>query len=122
MSTVAQIWKVGPKEVPEAMELIKESFTYNEVETYDLLKEKARSERELLLLAKLGGKAIGMLEAAEAHRRNLHRSGKGRASQQRRRTPAHRHRNNLVPRKRRDRGRSRRLRERHRRKGIFRQT
>jgi len=71
MSPVAQIWKVGPKEVPEAMELIKESFTYNEVETYDLLKEKARSERELLLLAKLGGKAIGMLEAEIQERTSI---------------------------------------------------
>jgi|GEM_PF-6900703 len=71
MSKDAQIWKVGPREVPEAMELIKESFTYNEVETFDLLKEKARSERELLLLAKLGGKAVGMLEAEIQERTSI---------------------------------------------------
>ncbi len=61
--TDAQIWKVGPREVHEAMELIKESFSYDEVEALKLLKEKVRSEKELLLLAKFDGKAVGLLEA-----------------------------------------------------------
>ncbi len=59
-----QIQKVGTKQIRQVVDLLKNVLDINEIKTFKLLEERIDSNRHLMLLAKAGSRAIGLVECS----------------------------------------------------------
>lgn len=72
MNHQVQIHKTGQKEMRVVIDLLKDFYDTSEVKAIKHLESRIRSDRHLLLLAKISGKPVGLIECSIEEIQNLY--------------------------------------------------